>query len=82
MEHTEIQSGINLGNKEFLKIFDDMDFIGITRTHMHTEVLDKMNILRDHHIQNTAWKGIAVFVTGSIKYFFTLVCMVMTMQSG
>ena len=37
-----------LGNKfedeEFSKTFDEMDFIGLTETHMHIEVLDKMSI--------------------------------------
>ena len=47
-----------IGNKfedgEFLKIFENMDFIGLTETHMHTEILDKMNIPGFHcvHTKN------------------------------
>ena len=42
--------GNKFEDKEFLKTFDDMDFIGITETHMHAEVLDKMNIPGFHRI--------------------------------
>ena len=43
-----------IGNKfedgEFLKIFENMDFVGLTETHMHTEILDKMNIPGFHRL--------------------------------
>ncbi len=42
--------GNKFEDKEFLKIFDGMDFIGVTETHMHAEVLDKMNIPVFHRI--------------------------------
>ena len=36
--------GNKFEDKEFLKTFEDMDFIGITETHIHTDVLDRMSI--------------------------------------
>ena len=43
-----------LGNKfedeEFLKCFEGIDFIGLMETHVHTEVLEKMNIPRYEHL--------------------------------
>ena len=60
-----------------------MDFIGLTETHMHAEVLDKMNIpgySRLHFINesknkksNTAPRGIAVFVKENLSELFQLV---------
>ena len=77
--------GNKFEDKEFLKIFEDVDFIGITETHMHTEILDKMNIPGFHRVHtqnqlknkksNTASKGIAVFVRETMKDIFTLVKM-------
>ena len=74
--------GNKFEDKEFLKIFDDIDFIGFTETHIHTEVLDKMNLPGFHRIHtknqpkneksNKASKGIAVFVKEGIKDYFTL----------
>ena len=76
----------SIGNKfedrEFLKKFDGMDFIAITETHIHTEVMGKINI-PDFHLlgyknqskntkSNTASKGIAVFVRETIKDMFSL----------
>ena len=59
-----------------------MDFIGLTETHMHTEILDKMNIpgfyrfhtknQQKNEKSNKAPKGIAVFVKESIKDMFKL----------
>ena len=38
------QIGNKFEDKEFLECFKEMDFVGITETHVHTEVLDKLNI--------------------------------------
>ena len=75
--------GNKFEDKEFLNVFKDKDFIGITETHMHAEVLDKMNIPGFHRFKpkfqlknkksNTAPKGIAVFVKHDIKDNFSLV---------
>ena len=76
-----------IGNKfedgEFLKCYEEVDFIGLTETHMHTEVLDKMNIpgySRLHFINetknaksSTAPRGIAVFAKENIAELFQLV---------
>ena len=72
--------GNKFEDKEFLKIFEDMDFIGIRETHMHTEVLDKMSIPGFHRLEtknqikneksNKAPKGIAVFVKETLKDMF------------
>ena len=65
-----------------MKCFGGTDFIGLTETHMHTEVLDKLNIpgyelfhyvnetknLKSH----TAPIGIAVFVKENIFDYFKL----------
>ena len=77
--------GNKFEDKEFLKQFEDIDFIGITETHMHVEVLDKMNIPGFHRLHvknqpknkksNKASKGIAVFVKENIKSLFSLVMM-------
>ena len=77
--------GNKFEDKEFLKIFEDVDFIGLTETHMYAEVLDKMNIPGFHRLHtknqpknkksNTASKGIAVFVRENIKGMFKLVQM-------
>ena len=59
-----------------------MDFIALTETHIHTEVMGKMNI-PDFHLlgyknqlknkkSNTAPKGIAVFVRETLKDMFSL----------
>ena len=75
--------GNKFNDEEFLKQFDNIDFVGVTETHIHTEVLDKMNIPGFHRLDvknqpknlksNTAPKGIAVFVKENLKEFFTLV---------
>ena len=71
-----------LGNKfedqEFLNVFENIDFVGLTETHMHTEILDKMNIPGFHRVHainqvknkksNTASKGVAVFVRGQSEF--------------
>ena len=76
-----------IGNKfcdeEFLNIFKNNDFIGLTETHLHDEILDKMNIPGFHCMKvknrrknlksNTAAKGIAVFVNDNIKELFSVV---------
>ena len=38
------QIGNKFEDKEFLECFKEMNFGGITETHVHTEVLDKLNI--------------------------------------
>ena len=77
----------DIGNKfhdeEFQNIFNNDDFVGLTETHVHDEILDKMNIPGFHrlkvknrpknHKSNTAPKGIAVFVKESIKELFSVV---------
>ncbi len=74
-------SSRQIGNKfqdnEFLACFKGIDFIGLTETHMHNEVVDKMNIPGFCRLKmknqlknlksNTAQKGIAVFVKEEIK---------------
>ena len=77
------QIGNKFEDEEFLKCFQGIDFIGITETHVHEEVLDKMNIPgyeRLHFINekkntksNTAPRGIAVFVKENISELFKLV---------
>ncbi len=76
-----------IGNKfedaEFVKTFKNYDFIGVTETHSHTEVIDKMSILgysRLHYINepknaksNTAPGGIAVFVKDDVKDIFHVI---------
>ena len=75
--------GNKFNDKEFLKTFVDVDFVGITETHIHDEILDNMNIsgfrllsaknraknLKSH----TASGGIAVFVKESLCKLFTVV---------
>ena len=77
----------DIGNKfhdeEFQNIFNNDDFVGLTETHVHDEILDKMNIPGFHRLKvknrpknlksNTAPKGIAVFVKESIKELFSVV---------
>ena len=36
--------GNKFHDKEFLKFFEEIDFIGLTETHIHEEILDRMNI--------------------------------------
>ena len=77
------QIGNKFEDEEFLKCFQGIDFIGITETHVHEEVLDKMNIPgydRLHFINekknaksNTAPRGIAVFAKENISELFKLV---------
>ncbi len=81
--HNSRQIGNKFEDGEFLKCYKDVDFIGLTETHMHTEALDKMNIpgySRLHFINeiknaksNTAPRGIAVFAKENISEFFQLV---------
>ena len=64
--------GNKFEDKEFLQVFENIDFIGLTETHIHEEELDKMSIPGFHRLDvknelkniksNTAPKGIAVFV--------------------
>ena len=77
----------DIGNKfldnEFLNTFKNDDFVGVTETHMHFEILEKMNIPGFHRLKvknrpknlksNNAPKGIAVFVKQNIKRFFSVV---------
>ena len=77
--------GNKFEDKEFIKIFDDVDVIGITETHMHEEASDGMNIPGFHRLKfknelknkrsNTAPKGIAVFVKEDKKKLFSPVMM-------
>ena len=77
------QIGNKFQDEEFLKCFKNIDFIGLTETHMHNEVLDKMNIPGFCRLEvknqmknkksNTARKGIAVFVKENIKNLFQVV---------
>ena len=77
------QVGNKFCDQEFLSKFENTDFVGVTETHSHTEVLDKLNIPGFHRLDvknqpknrksNTAPKGIGVFVKESIKNLFTLV---------
>ena len=36
--------GNKFQDKEFLDFFEEADFIGLTETHIHEEILDRMNI--------------------------------------
>ncbi len=73
--------GNKFEDKEFLQRFENIDFIGVTETHMHSEIIDRMNVpgfyRLDHRNQeknkksNTASKGVAVFVKEGIKNLFT-----------
>ena len=77
------QLGNKFEDKEFLECFLDIDFVGLTETHMHTEVLEKMNIpgfIRLHFLNekkntksNNAPGGVAVFVKEDLENFFELV---------
>lgn len=77
------QIGSKFQDKEFLSRFKNTDFIGLTETHVHEEVLDEMNIPGFSRLQfkneaknkksNTAQKGIAVFVKEDVKHLFHLV---------
>ena len=74
----------DIGNKfldqDFLKTFEEADFIGISETNIHNEILDRMNIpgfqLLDYKNQNknlksgTAPGGIAVFIREACKNLF------------
>ena len=74
--------GNKFEDKEFLHLFEGLDFIALTETHMHVEEMGKMNIpgfhLLDYKNQsmnmksNTAPKGIAVFVRETIQDMFSL----------
>ena len=74
------QIGNKFEDNEFLDCFKNADFIGLTETHIHNEVLDKMNIAGFSRLvvknqsknvkSNTASKGIAVFVKEEIKDIF------------
>ena len=76
------QIGNKFEDKEFIKSFEDIDFIGLTETHIHQETIDKMNIPGFHRLKmknqpknkksNTAPKGIAVFVKEEIKDIFRI----------
>ena len=77
----------DLGNKfsveEFLNIFNEIDFVGITETHIHDEILENMNIpgfkrlsvknRRKKLKSHTASGGIAVFVKEDLCKLFTVV---------
>ena len=79
------QIGNKFQDKEFLECFREIDFIGLTETHMHNEVVDNMNIpgfcrlkmknQNKNAKSNTAQKGIAVFVKEEVKSIFHLVPM-------
>ena len=76
-----------IGNKfydeEFLKLFEKEDFVGIMETHVHDQILDKMNIPGFHRLSvknrtknlksNTASGGIAVFIREHLMKIFTVV---------
>ena len=42
--YTSREIGNKFRDKEFLKNFEEADFIGITETHIHEEILDCMSI--------------------------------------
>ena len=42
--------GNKLHNEEFLEILSDIDFIGITETHMHDDILENLSIPGFHLI--------------------------------
>ena len=77
------QFGNKFEDEEFLKCFEGIDFIGLMETHVHTEVLEKMNIPcyeRLHYINetknlrsHTAPRGIAVFVKENLVELFQLI---------
>ena len=77
----------DIGNKfcdqEFLNTVKNDDFVGVTETHIHDEILDKINIpgfyclkvknKPKNHKSNTAPGGIADFVKESIRGYFSVV---------
>ena len=79
------QIGNKFRDKEFLGCFGGVDFLGLTETHIHEEILDEMNVPGFCRLKmknqpknaksNTAQKGIAIFVREEFKKFFHLVPM-------
>ena len=75
--------GNKFRDKEFLKIFENVDFVGLTETHIHKEILDRMNIpgfeLFDSksHSKNlksgNAPGGIAIFIRETLINLFDTV---------
>ena len=74
--------GIKLLDKEFLRVLRDVDLVCLTETHMHTEILEHLNIpgfqllgyknYKKNVKSNTARGGIAIFVKENVMKLFTI----------
>ena len=76
------QIGNKLHHEEFFNIVKDKDFIGVTETHMHDEILEhlsipgfkcvKYKIQKKNLKSNTAPGGIAIFVKEYLAELFSV----------
>ena len=81
--YTSRQIGNKLHNEDFLEIQKDVDFIGLTETHIHEEILENLSIPdfrlisyknRNKNLKsNTASGGIAVFVRENLTKLFSVI---------
>ena len=77
------QFGVKLRDQDFLTTIKDVDFIGLTETHMHDETLEHLSIPGFHLLgyknrkknlkSNTASGGIAIFVRDNLIKLFTII---------
>lgn len=75
------QLGNKLHSEDFLKVIKDQDFVGLTETHIHDEILEDLNIpgykrlsyknRKKNQKSHNASGGIAIFVKENLTRLFT-----------
>ena len=81
--HNSREIGNKLNDKDFLNTIQNADFVGLTETHIHNEIIEKLSIPGYHRLcfknkkknlkSNTAPGGIAVFIKDHLFKLFSVI---------